>query len=382
MSLSRNDWPQSIGFAFIFIFTLGSVAVCQERVSINQQPSADREAQFAQLACEVASLEAKGALLRKVVQLTQSSVVHIEADKRAKSDEYNDDWDSTGECYVEEAGSGVLVEIDGRCYVLTNRHVIRDAELTGIRIQLYNRRVIHPTKSWADNSTDVAVLEIPCKDVVASKLGDSEQIGIGDFVLAFGSPFGLNHSVTHGIISAKGRRDLILGSEKVQLQDFIQTDAAINPGNSGGPLLNLRGEVIGINTAIASNSGANEGIGFAIPINMAMVVAEHLVKDGEMIRAYLGVELESHFTAEEATKLGIINGGTRVTSISDGSPASVAEIKNGDVILRFGGVEVEDDGHLVNMVGLTDVGSDVPVELLRDGEEITLVVTLQPRITK
>lgn len=393
MEISRSDWPQSIGLirflviVTIVAFQLESTAQSQQTpaqqppVTAKEHRIASRDMQFRQLAREVESLERKGALLRKVIELSRPSVVHIEADKRAKPDEQYGSWDSSMDCYVEEAGSGVLVEIAGRCYVLTNRHVIRGAELNGIRIQLFNKRVIKPSDSWSDNSTDVAVLEIPCKDVIAAKLGNSDEVGIGDFVLAFGSPFGLNHSVTHGIISAKGRRDLILGSDKVQLQDFFQTDAAINPGNSGGPLLNLRGEVIGINTAIASNSGANEGIGFAIPIKMAMVVAQHLVEDGEMIRAYLGVELESNFTAEESIEIGIPIGGTRVNSVTQGTPASDAAIQSGDVIIRFGGVHVEDDGHLVNMVGLTEVGSDVPVDLIRDGEERTVVVTLRPRET-
>lgn len=383
MKSSRTDWHLANALTTVFVFTilLSSSKTLGQPVTDKEHRIASRDMQFEQLAQEVEALERKGALLRKVVKLARTSVVHIEADKRANQasgDEYGS-YDTGVESYVEEAGSGVLVEIDTRCYVLTNRHVIQDADLDRIRVQLFNRRVITPSNSWADNSTDVAVLEIPCRDVIAARLGNSDEAGIGDFVLAFGSPFGLNHSVTHGIISAKGRRDLILGSDKVQLQDFIQTDAAINPGNSGGPLLNLRGQVIGINTAIASNSGANEGIGFAIPIKMAMVVAKHLVKDGEMIRSYLGVELESNFTAEESLELGLGYGGTRVTSVSAGAPAADANIKSGDVIVRFGGTEVEDDGHLVNMVGLAEVGSDVPVDLLRDGEELTVVVTLRPR---
>ncbi len=149
----------------------------------------------------------------------------------------------------------MIVELGGAFYVLTNRHVIRDHALSEIKIKLYDNRQINPTKVWNDADTDIAIMAISAPHLVAARVGDSDRVEIGDFVLAMGSPFGLSHSVTFGIIGAKGRRSLSLGAETVMYQDFLQTDAAINPGNSGGPLINLRGEVIGINTAIASNFG-------------------------------------------------------------------------------------------------------------------------------
>ena len=172
--------------------------------------------------------------------------------------------------------------LEGRPYILTNRHVIHPAELRSIRLELNDGRLIRATDMWTDPATDVAVLQIDRSDLVPARLGNSDKMEIGDYVLAVGSPFGLSHSVTYGILSAKGRSNLELGSKEIQIQDFFQTDAAINPGNSGGPLLNLRGEIIGINTAIASNSGGNEGIGFTIPINMAMLVAKQLVRNGKL----------------------------------------------------------------------------------------------------
>ncbi len=147
---------------------------------------------------------------------------------------------------------------------------------------------MRPSRIWVDPATDVAVMQIDARGMVPAKLGDSDAMQMGDHVLAVGSPFGLSHSATYGILSAKGRRNLELGSREIEIQDFFQTDAAINPGNSGGPLLNMRGEVIGINTAIASNSGGNEGIGFTIPINMAMYVADQLITRGKLNRARLG----------------------------------------------------------------------------------------------
>ncbi len=335
-----------------------------------------RDRLYSQLADEVRGLETQGRIMRKVVKLVRPAVVHIEADKLTEpiSSEHEPEGIST---FIEEAGSGVIVQINDGFYVLTNRHVIRGAKLSGIRVQLSDRRVIHPSKVWSDDATDVALLEIVADNLAAIRIS-TRPVEIGDFVLAFGSPFGLNHSVTHGIISAKGRRDLRLGDTPVDIQDFLQTDAAINPGNSGGPLLNLRGELIGINTAIASNSGGNEGIAFAIPIDMAMVVAKRLVMDGGLHRAYLGVQLASDFDycALLPQGMGI---GTQVTKVSKGSPAHDAQIEPGDVIVRFGEIPVEDDSHLVSLVALAESGVDIPVTLYRDGKEMVVLVSVRSK---
>jgi serine protease Do len=335
-------------------------------VAVEPEASA-RQRLYEQLAADADEFERKHNLLKRVVQLTRPTVVHLEAERAETPRSKGSD----------EAGSGILVQFGSKFYVLTNRHVIRDAPLRGVHIRLHDGRVIHPVQVLADRATDVAVLAVSAPDLVAARIGDSGTLEIGEFVLAVGSPFGLSHSVTYGIISAKGRRDLQLGEgrEGVPLQDFLQTDAAINPGNSGGPLLNLRGEVIGINTAIASNSGGSEGIGFAIPINMAVVIARQLLEQGYVARAYLGVKLDSQFTAEDATRLGLPRlSGARVTAITPRSPADLAELLPGDVILRFDGKEVEDDNHLINLVGLTSVNKTVPLAIFRDGRSQTLQV--------
>ncbi len=211
-------------------------------------------------------------------------------------------------------------------------------------------------------------------------LGDSDKVEIGDFVLAVGSPFGLSHSVTFGIISAKGRRDLRLGEANVRFQDFLQTDAAINPGNSGGPLVNLRGEIIGINTAIASNSGGNEGIGFSIPVNMFMVVARQLIERGKVSRAFLGVKLESKFGPAAAVEAGLPRlMGAKVTTLIKNSPAEAARLQVGDIILEFNRVPIEDDAHLINLVSLTPVGTTVPVVIFRDRRMLTIQVEVGDR---
>jgi serine protease Do len=183
--------------------------------------------------------------------------------------------------------------------------------------------------------------------------------------------------VTYGIISAKGRRDLELGASGVRLQDFLQTDAAINPGNSGGPLINLRGEVIGINTAIASNSGGSEGIAFSIPINMFMHVARQLIEKGAVARAFLGVKLDGTFGSAMAAEIGLPRPvGARITRVIPNSPAAAADLREGDVVLLFNSVPVEDDNHLVNLVNFTEIGKKVPLEVFRNRESLQLEVVV------
>jgi serine protease Do len=337
--------------------------------------ASSRDRLYAELAADVAELEQRGSILKRIVKLVTPAVVHIEAKREL-------DANRSPRTESEETGSGVIIERSGKHYVLTNRHVIKHSTPTGINIKLSDGRVVHPTQTWGDPGTDVAIMALTTEGVVAARLGDSSKLEIGDFVLAVGSPFGLSHSVTYGIISAKGRRDLRLGDDSVQYQDFLQTDAAINPGNSGGPLLNLRGEVIGLTTAIASTSGSNEGIGFAIPVNMAMAIANQLVERGTVVRAFLGVKLDSSFGPAEAARLGMPRPeGTRVTGITKSSPAEAARIQVGDVILEFDGIRVEDDMHLINLVSLTPVHKEVDVRILREGQPLGLRVRVANRAT-
>jgi serine protease Do len=324
--------------------------------------SASRDSEFMQLQHEAESLERQLGLVRRIVKFAAPSIVHIEASKKS------DPGKGFASSRVEEAGAGVIIDISGSQYVLTNRHVIYPADTSSILIETCDGQQMRPLKVWTDPSTDVAVMLINWNGLTSARLGNSDQIDIGDFVLAVGSPFGLSHSVTYGIISAKGRRNLELGSKEIEIQDFFQTDAAINPGNSGGPLLNLRGEVVGINTAIASNSGGNEGIGFSIPINMAVTVAEQLVTRGKLLRSYLGVQLENSFDTLTARRLGLSStAGALVKSIIPNSPAQRAGLQVGDVITEFNGIRIENDGHLVKTVGLTPVGRTVQIVFHRDG---------------
>jgi serine protease Do len=344
--------------------------IVQERLSPQQ-----REELYQSVALAAEQIEKQHQIIKQIVKLVRPAVVHIEA---AKGDRRQLRVGQHGR--VEEAGSGVVVVFDGKTYVLTNLHVIRYSSRQDITVKLHDGRGVHPTAILSDDETDVAVMAVPLPGLVHARLGDSSQMEIGDFVLAVGSPFGLSHSVTYGIVSAKGRHDLELGDDEVKFQDFIQTDAAINPGNSGGPLINLRGEVIGINTAIASASGGNEGIGFAIPVNMVKIIVRQLIKHGRVSRAFLGVKLDSKFNSEQALALGLPRlQGTRISGIEAGSPAERVRLQVDDVILSFGDVDIADDNHLVNVVGLTEVGKEVPIVVFRNRAPLTIDVRVGVR---
>jgi len=343
-----------------------------------QRPNADwsqqRERLQQELQRHAPAVEALSSAVKIVAKLIGPSVVHIEADLQS----------SHGRG-AEETGAGVVIQWKDRFYILTNWHVVRNAATEAVRIGLSDDRSIHPTQIWTDSESDVAVLAVSAPDLVPAMLGDSDRMDIGDFVLAVGSPFRLRHSVTFGIISAKGRRDLRLveqhlGGAAIKFQDFLQIDAAINPGNSGGPLVNLRGEVIGINNSIASNSGGNEGVGFAIPINMFMTIGRQLIETGHVTRSFLGVNLNAKFGPAMAAELGLPRPiGAHVTGITPRSPAEAADLREGDVILEFNHIPVEDDSHLVNLVGLAEVGKKVPLLVFRDRMPITITVELGDR---
>ncbi len=321
-------------------------------------------------------LEAQSAVVKAVARLLGPAVVHIEADSGPRPSLQL----GTRRPQVEEAGSGVIVEYRGNHYVLTNRHVIRNSNTEGIKIFLHDGRMVHPTRVLGDEESDIAVMAVSAERLTGAPVGDSDRLEIGDFVLAIGSPFGLSQSVTFGIVSAKGRRDLRLGDARLRLQDFLQTDAAINPGNSGGPLVNLRGEVVGINTAIASASGGNEGIGFAIPVNMFMFAAQQLIEKGRVDRAFLGVNLDARFGADAATAAGLpCPVGARVSGVTAGGPAAAAGVRIGDVILQYGGTPVENDGHLINLVAQTPVGETIELVVFRDRKQVPLEIRLIER---
>ncbi len=330
--------------------------------------------QYDRLASNRDSLVQGSDLLATVSKLTTPSVVHIQSTRY-----------ESGRGRVEETGSGIIMKSSRSpgFYVVTNRHVVHDSRMNDIGIHLQDGRTINPVKVWEDRATDVAVLKVSVDNLQAGRWGNSDQVKIGHMVLAMGSPFGLSQSVTMGIIGAKGRRSLQLGKQGAVLnQDFLQTDAAINPGNSGGPLIDLHGRVIGINTAIASNGGGNDGIAFSIPSNLVKFVMEELIKNGKVKRAYLGVKLNSNFSVRLARKLKLSrNFGAHVTTVYPETPASEARLKVNDVILAFNGIEVEDENHLINLVSLTPIGSTATLTIWRSGEKRNVKVHLADRVT-
>jgi len=265
-------------------------------------------------------------------------------------------------------GSGVIVGKDG--YILTNNHVINGAD--EIKVKLSDKREFKGKIIGTDQKTDLAVIKIEADNLPVIKLGDSDKLKIGETVIAVGNPFGLNQTVTSGIVSAKGRADVGIAD----YEDFIQTDAAINPGNSGGALVNIKGEVIGINTAIVSSSGSNMGIGFAIPSNMAKVVMDSLLKKGKVVRGWLGVSIQP-ITAELSKQFGTKDEkGALIGDVVEDSPAEKAGIQAGDIIVEFDGKEVIDPTSLRNSVAVSSPGKVVALKILRDGKSITINATI------
>ncbi|MGH7492792.1 MAG: DegQ family serine endoprotease [bacterium] len=268
-------------------------------------------------------------------------------------------------------GSGVIVRADG--YILTNNHVVAQAD--SIYIRLMDSRGTLPARIiGTDPRTDLAVIKVESRDLPAVKLGDSDQLRVGEWVLAIGSPLGeeLASTVTQGIVSAKGRSQVGLAD----YEDFIQTDAAINPGNSGGALVNLDGELVGINTAIATRTGGFQGIGFAVPINMAHSVMESLIKYGKVVRGYLGVNIQS--LDENLTKsMGLPDTeGALVSEVVRNTPAAKAGLQEGDIIRQLNGKRVENHRQLRNDIAAIAPGTTVQLQILRDGNTKEIAVKL------
>jgi serine protease Do len=270
-------------------------------------------------------------------------------------------------------GSGFLVDRNG--YILTNNHVVEKAD--SIKVKIPNDQEEYRAKLIGyDLETDLAVIKIDAKGPLSpARIGNSEAVQVGDWAIAIGSPFGLEATVTAGIVSATGRD--IEGAQ--QFQRFIQTDAAINPGNSGGPLLNINGEVIGINTAIATQSGGYQGVGFALPVNTAAAVYNSIIRNGKMSRGSIGIQFNKYNNRPELMKGLGLKGGVIVEKVTPGQPADKAGMKAEDVIVAFNGKPVKDGDDLVNRVSATPIGSEADVTVDRSGKKVDLKVTIADR---
>ena len=274
-------------------------------------------------------------------------------------------------------GSGVIITADG--YILTNNHVVEGADDIEVSVESNGSRKTYKAEViGTDPLTDVGLIKIDATGLTPATIGNSKALRVGDVVLAAGAPMQLNLSVTQGIVSALGRSgmNVVSSGRMAGYEDFIQTDAAINPGNSGGPLVDALGRVIGINTAILSRTGMNGGIGFAIPIHMALNIVDDLLDDGEVQRGYLGVQI-TDLDLEKSEALGLKDqGGALVTMVGGDSPAEKAGIEPGDVIVNADGSRVDSSGRLRLMISAIKPGKAVPLEILRNGERITLNATL------
>ena len=315
---------------------------------------------------------------RQVAKLVRPSVVNLTRERVVAEEpnpieemfrHYFNGRGGEGRALKERSlGTGFVVRADGLC--LTNNHVAGGGgKLTA---RLADGKEVEATVVGADAATDVAVVKLDPSGAPYTPvaLGDSDAVEVGDWALAFGCPFGLEQTLTVGVISAKGRSHVGIAA----YEDFLQTDAAINPGNSGGPLVDIRGQVIGINTAIASRSGGYEGVGFTIPINMAKAIMESLVANGHVVRGWLGVQLDAQEMQGRPSREGAL-----VQGVIPGGPADKGGLKAGDLIVGFDGKSVEDGQRLRLLAAAAPVGRVVPVKVIRDGKEVTQEVTVAER---
>lgn len=274
------------------------------------------------------------------------------------------------------SGSGVIISNDG--YIVTNNHVVKNASDKGIRVILTDKREFTAQLIGTDPNTDVAVIKIEADNLPAASVGNSDDVQVGQWVLAMGNPLGLNNTVTAGIVSAIGRNVNVSG-DTYAINNFIQTDAAINPGNSGGALVDINGFVIGINAAIQSTNGYYQGYGFAIPINIVKSVSSELIKSGKIERGYIGVSIKDVDT-KEAKGLGLEKAkGVLVQNVIKGGAGDEAGVKTGDVILTVDGKEVNAANQLQTIIGSHKPGEQVTLSVFRDGKTISIPVKLKPR---
>jgi len=338
----------------------------------------------------IALLDRSAKAFASVVKKAGPAVVHVRVEKSVKRQGQQDPFGFFNDPFFERffgpqfkhppqeqqprefkqqgAGSGIIISSDG--HILTNNHVVGDADT--ITVRLADEREFKGEVIGTDPQSDVALIKIDAKDLPVLPLGDSDKLEVGEWVIAIGSPFELNQTVTVGVVSAKGRNRMGISD----YENFIQTDAAINPGNSGGPLLNIHGEVIGMNTAIFSRSGGYMGIGFAIPINMAKAIKEQLLETGKVTRGWLGVVIQD-VNDELAKSFGLENAkGVLISDVSEDSPAGKAGIQQGDVIVELQGKPITDVSDLRNKVAMIAPGKKVQVLIVRDGTKKELEVTI------
>jgi serine protease Do len=321
-----------------------------------------------------ATAEVVDAVRPTVVNISTTRTVKVQGGGNPFSDDplfrrfFGDQFRAPKERKASSLGSGVIVDSNG--YILTANHVIQGAD--EIKVTLADKREFQGKIIGTDSMTDVGVIKIDATNLPAIQMGDSSKLRVGETVLAIGCPYGLSQTVTMGIVSAVGRANVGIAD----YEDFIQTDTAINPGNSGGAMVNVRGELVGINTAIFSTSGGYQGIGFAVPTSMAKTVMESLIQKGKVIRGWLGVSIQN-LTPELAKQFELKSeNGVLVGDIVEGSPAEKAGLQRGDVIVEFDGKKIEDPNQIRNMVAKIEPGGEVEVTIIRNNQEMKKKVTV------
>jgi Do/DeqQ family serine protease len=325
---------------------------------------------FAEAAAPAQAPEAALPSLAPMIKKAAPAVVYVTVRGTVRTQgSRNPFFDEPETRQFQGAGSGVIFDADNG-YIITNAHVVEGA--TDISVTLADDRTVPAQVKARDDRSDIALLQVKSPNLTQIPLGDSAKLEVGDYVVAIGNPFGLQHTVTSGIVSALGRS----GINPDNFEDFIQTDASINMGNSGGALVNLKGELVGINTAIVSRSGDNSGIGFAIPVNMVTTVYEQLLKYGSVKRGLLGVNIYT-VTPDDAQAFGAGDvHGAVVSQVFDGSAAEAAGIRTGDIITSINGQAVKTAAELRNAIGLLRAGDHVDVSLLRDGKARKVTATI------
>jgi serine protease Do len=367
-------------FGVVFSFMLGPRLACESQIKLGGAPPINNP--------DYKSLSKAFIDVSKAVSPTVVSIT-VTTKPKSKNDQQGNEWffhffgpegQQQQQVPQMEGGSGFVISSDG--YIMTNNHVVADADEKKIEVTFSDGKKEKAKIIGTDPTTDLAIIRVERKDLSVAALGNSDDVEIGEMVVAVGNPLGLEGTVTSGIVSATGRSIGILRQEGVGnlgIENFIQTDAAINPGNSGGPLVNLRGEVVGINSAIATTNQRYQGYGFAIPINLAKVVAEDLIKNGKVRRGYLGVMI-SPIDDKMAKALGLEKPeGALIQEVQKDGAAEEAGIKAGDVVISIDGKNVKASNELQSLIARKHPGEKVSLKIFRDGKNIEKSVTLRAR---
>ncbi len=357
------------------------IPLCGQQNEPTQHLLTPREKTRQELKQMAEPLENLSKVIQQATVLTAPSIVQIKS--KQQRHETRGDIRRLDSVEIVATGCGFIVEIDSKRVILTNRHVVESLDLADIHVLTHDRRFLKPTRIHTNADFDLAIVEIDAasqQEMQPIQWGESDQVHVGQIILAIGNPFDLNRSVSMGIVSAVNRREIPAASGPTPIVGFFQIDAAVNPGSSGGPLINLRGEVLGMITAIATHDGGNVGVAFVMPGKIIKKVAEQLVRDGVVTKPFIGLGFEAHFDEQEHQNLGLDRMiGAKINHVAPDSPAFLAGIQPGDVLLQLAQTEMENDRHVVDFVAQSETGQTLTFLVLRNGERREGKVTLSQK---